>query len=104
MMIDGLLRHEEAFCDLCVAKSAGDQAKHLELAKQMMGEALDWRANPKPRPAVRGDILARELNLDSGPELGDLVERLREAAFTGEATTPEEALALARKLRHNPVG
>jgi hypothetical protein len=32
------------------------------------------------------------------------VERLREAAFTGEATTPEEALALARKLRHNPVG
>jgi poly(A) polymerase len=79
-------------------------AKHLDLARQLMGEALDWRANPKPRPAVRGDILARELGLDSGPELGLLVEKLREAAFTGEATTQEEALALARRLRHNPVG
>ena len=79
-------------------------AKHLELARQMMGEALDWRANPKPRPAVRGDVLARELGLDSGPELGVLVERLREAAFTGEATTSQDALALARRLRQNADG
>jgi hypothetical protein len=27
---------------------------------------------------------------------------LREAAFTGEATTPDQALRLARRLRDNP--
>ena len=32
--------------------------KHLQLARQLMGEALRWRADP-PRPPVRGDELAR---------------------------------------------
>jgi hypothetical protein len=68
-----------------------------------MGEALDFRdRGGRPRSPVRGDVLARELGIDSGPELGELLERLREAAFTGEATTPEEAIALARRLRQNP--
>jgi hypothetical protein len=66
-----------------------------------MGEALAFRASGRPKPAVRGDVLARELGLQGGPELGELIERLREAAFTGEATTPDEAIALARRLRQN---
>jgi putative nucleotidyltransferase with HDIG domain len=78
-------------------------AAHLELARDLMGEALDFRdRGGRPRSPVRGDVLARELGIDSGPELGELLERLREAAFTGEATTPEEAIALARRLRQNP--
>ena len=52
---------------------------------------------------MRGDVLARELGLERRPELGELLERLREAAFTGEATTPDEAIALARRLRQNPA-
>ena len=51
---------------------------------------------------MRGDELARELGIDSGPEIGALIARLREARFTGEAETREEALALARRLRENP--
>jgi poly(A) polymerase len=77
---------------------------HLDLARELMAEALDFRESGRPKPAVRGDVLARELGLEGGPELGDLIERLREAAFTGEATTADEALALARRLRQNSPG
>ena len=76
--------------------------KHLDLARELMAEAIEFRASPRPRPAVRGDELARELGIAGGPELGEMVERLREAAFTGEATTSDEALRLARRLRQNP--
>jgi poly(A) polymerase len=77
-------------------------AAHLELARELLAEALEWREHGPPRAAVRGDELARELGVDSGPEIGALVARLREARFTGEAETREEALALARRLRENP--
>jgi len=75
---------------------------HLELARELAKEALAWRANGPPRPPVRGDELAAELGIPVGPEIGALLGRLTEAAFTGEATTRDEALALARRLRHNP--
>ena len=73
--------------------------RHLELARDLMAEALDWRASGGPRPPIRGDELARELDIQPGPELGRLLEELRRAAFTGEATTPREAVELGRKLR-----
>ncbi|MGZ4201023.1 MAG: CCA tRNA nucleotidyltransferase [Thermoleophilaceae bacterium] len=76
-------------------------AAHLELARELMGEALAWRAHGPPQPAVRGDELAEALGIEPGPELGALLARLREARFTGEATTAEEALVLARRLRQN---
>ena len=78
-------------------------AAHLELARELMAEALVWRRDGPPRPAVRGDELARELGIPVGPEIGALLERLTEAAFTGEARSREEALALARRLRENPA-
>ena len=37
-----------------------------------------------------------------GPELGQLLRRLEEAAFTGEASDRAEAVELARSLRQNP--
>jgi poly(A) polymerase len=75
--------------------------KHLELARQLMGEALGWRSDP-PQAPLRGGELAQELDIEPGPELGELLARLREARFTGEARTREEAVALARRLRENP--
>ena len=76
-------------------------AAHLELAAELMDEALAWRAAGPPQPPVRGDELASALGIEPGPELGSLLARLREAQFTGEATTAAEALALARRLRQN---
>ena len=74
---------------------------HLALARDLMGPALAWRADGPPRPPVRGDELAAELAIQPGPELGELLGRLEQAAYTGEAATREEALALARRLRED---
>jgi putative nucleotidyltransferase with HDIG domain len=71
---------------------------HLGLAREMIGEALAWRESPPPGPPIRGDELAAELGIEPGPELGRLLRELRAAAFTGEATTRDEAVAYARDL------
>jgi poly(A) polymerase len=74
-------------------------AVHLELARELMAAALDWREQGPPRLPVRGDELARELGIEPGPELGRLLGELEEAAYVGEAETREQAIALARRLR-----
>jgi poly(A) polymerase len=68
-----------------------------------MDAALDWRASGPPKPPVRGNTLARELGIEPGPELGELMGALAQAAYTGEATTPEQAVEYARRLRENPA-
>lgn len=79
-------------------------AKHLRLARQLLAEALAWRAHP-PRPPIRGDELADALGLSPGPRLGRVLEELTEASFAGEIHTPEEVLQWARetlaKTRNN---
>jgi tRNA nucleotidyltransferase/poly(A) polymerase len=84
----------------------GDDAEqritdHLDLARELMAPALEWRASGPPRPPVRGDELAEELALEPGPELGELLLRLEEATYTGQVSTREDALALARRLRED---
>jgi poly(A) polymerase len=70
--------------------------RHLDLAGELLGEALRWRAQGPPKTLVRGDELARELGIPDGPRLGDLLEELIEAQYAGEVSTREQALALAR--------
>jgi tRNA nucleotidyltransferase/poly(A) polymerase len=79
----------------------GDEATavHLELARELMAAALDWRDQGPPRVPVRGDELAHELGIEPGPELGRLLGELEQAAYAGEAATREQAIALARRLR-----
>jgi putative nucleotidyltransferase with HDIG domain len=74
-------------------------ARHLDLAREVLHEALRWRADGPPPPLVPGDELARELEIPPGPEIGRLLGQLAEAQFAGEVTTREEALAAARALR-----
>ena len=76
-------------------------AAHLELARELMEAALAWRVDGPPTPPLRGHELARELGIAPGPELGRLLRRLEEAAFTGEASDREQAVELARSLREN---
>ena len=47
------------------------------------------------RPLVDGHTLMRYFNLQPGPEVGSLLERLQEAQAAGEIATPDEALAMA---------
>jgi poly(A) polymerase len=72
---------------------------HLDLARELMTAALDWREHGPPRLPVRGDELAEELGIEPGPELGRLLGELEQAAYVGEADTREQAVALARRLR-----
>jgi putative nucleotidyltransferase with HDIG domain len=71
-------------------------ARHLELARQVLAEALARRAASPQPPLVRGDELADELGIARGPRLGELLALIAEARFAGEVATRDEALALAR--------
>jgi poly(A) polymerase len=73
-------------------------AAHLDLARELMRAALDWREHGPPSVPIRGDELARELGIEPGPELGRLLAELAEAAYAGDIATRDEALAEARRL------
>ena len=72
---------------------------HLELAREMIAEALAWRRSGPPRSPIRGDELASELGIEPGPELGRLLGEIEAAVFAGEVSTREEAVDLARRIR-----
>jgi poly(A) polymerase len=72
---------------------------HLSLARQMLAAALTWRRDGPPRPLLRGDELAAELDIPEGPEVGELLAELEAAQYAGEVGTREEAISRARKLR-----
>jgi hypothetical protein len=72
-------------------------ARHLELARQMLVEALAWRAR-RPRPPVRGDELQRAAGIRPGPDMGRILAYLEEASFAGEIDSPEQAIERAREL------
>jgi poly(A) polymerase len=76
---------------------------HLELAKELMAAALEWRRTGPPRLPLRGDELANEAGIEPGPELGRVIAQLREAAYAGEIENRAQAIDLARRLRHNAV-
>ena len=71
---------------------------HLDLARELMRAALDWREHGPPSVPIRGDELARELGIEPGPDLGRLLAALTEAAYAGEVTTRDEAVDMARRL------
>jgi poly(A) polymerase/tRNA nucleotidyltransferase (CCA-adding enzyme) len=65
------------------------------------GDALEMMWTPqRPRQSARlvtGNDLLRELGLQPGPIIGQLLDAVQEAQFLGKATTREEALTLARQ-------
>ncbi|MSO40355.1 MAG: HD domain-containing protein [Solirubrobacterales bacterium] len=70
---------------------------HLELVREMLAEAIEWRRHP-PTPPLTGDELAEELGMEPGPRMGEVLEELRAAAFAGEVEGRDQALELARRL------
>jgi poly(A) polymerase len=81
----------------------GDRAQqaiqaHLRLARGMLADALRWRAQGPPTPLLRGDELAGELGVPTGPLVGELLEKLAAAQYAGELDTREQAVGYARAL------
>jgi putative nucleotidyltransferase with HDIG domain len=79
-------------------KSQESIEAHLDVAREMLPEALRWRMQGPPPPLVRGDELAHELGLPPGPRLGELLAELAKAQFAGRIVTREQALVRAREL------
>lgn len=71
----------------------------LEIARQLLEAGLEWPPERlAPPPLLRGDKLAQAIGIMPGPEVGILLERIREAQAAGEVSTANEALDLARRL------
>jgi putative nucleotidyltransferase with HDIG domain len=70
---------------------------HIDLARRMLADALRWRQDGPPKPLLRGDELAQELGIALGPRIGELLQELARAQYTGEVSTREQALAFARE-------
>ncbi len=71
---------------------------HLTTAREMVEAALDWRRDGPPARLIRGDELARELDIAEGPELGRLLGEIEAAQYAGEVSSRDEAVALARRV------
>jgi putative nucleotidyltransferase with HDIG domain len=77
---------------------------HLDLARELLGDAFAWAAAP-PRAPIRGDELAAALGLAPGPELGVILAELEEATYAGEIDSPQAAVARAREVvRERSIG
>jgi poly(A) polymerase len=73
-------------------------AVHVELAREMLDHALAERAAAPQPPLVRGDELARALDLPPGPRLGELLAQLEEDRYVGDIATKDDAVRRAREL------
>jgi poly(A) polymerase len=75
---------------------------HLDLAREMLAAALDWRRDGPPKSPIPGDELAVELDIAPGPELGRIIGELEAAVYAGEVTGRDEAIIFARRLEAAP--
>jgi len=71
---------------------------HLEVAREMLAAALDWRREGPPRSPIPGDELAAELGIEPGPELGRIIGEVEAAVYAGEVADREDAVSFARQL------
>ncbi len=91
--------------DRLAARGAGPTASpemieaHLELVREVLPAAVAWHRDGPPRSPIAGDELARQLGIEEGPELGRLLGEVEAGVFTGEVTTPEDAVEVARRAR-----
>ncbi len=73
--------------------------RHLALSRALLKAFFErYREVIDPPLMVDGHELMAALGLAPGPEVGELLDSLREAQAAGEVTSPEEALSLARGL------
>ncbi len=99
-------------CVLALADRRGKTAPTIEATRNAQQRATNtilldryFRARDQviaPPVLIDGKTLMRELNLEAGPRLGELLEAIREAQAAGEIKTREQAIEFARTqmLKH----
>lgn len=78
--------------------------RHLDVIRELLNAWYEERtARIFPPPLINGDELMAELNLESGPVVGYLLDALREAQVMGDIHTQQEALSLAMRLSQGKI-
>jgi putative nucleotidyltransferase with HDIG domain len=72
--------------------------RRLDVVTTLLSAFFDQRESVSPTPLINGRELMGALGLSPGPEVGRLLEAIREAQATGEVKSREAALALAAGL------
>lgn len=72
---------------------------HLQLAREVLPEAIAWHRDGPPRAPIGGDELAAAIGIEPGPELGRLIAGIDAAVFAGEVSSAEQAIEYANRLR-----
>jgi len=75
--------------------------KHTEVTKYILSKWFEDRAIVVPPKLIDGHILMEKLGMSPGPQIGQLLEMVREAQAAGEINTSEEALDFVRKHLEN---
>jgi poly(A) polymerase len=71
--------------------------KHTETVQYMLDKWFQEQATVVPIKLIDGHTLIDDLGLAPGPQIGELLEAVREAQAAGEIETAEEALELVTK-------
>ncbi|MBO9309549.1 MAG: hypothetical protein J7551_07185, partial [Chloroflexi bacterium] len=75
---------------------------HLQLVRTLLDAYFNRCAElVSPPPLISGKKLMEALNLPPGKLIGQLLEQIAEAQASGEISSAEEALELARRLCAN---
>jgi poly(A) polymerase len=79
-----------------------DWRQHVALVDYVLRKRLQEEGEViSPARLIDGDDLMAELRLSPGPQLGELLELVREAQAAGEVDSREQAIALARRYLEN---
>ncbi len=74
-------------------------SRRLHVAETLLTHCFErYEETVEPPPLVTGHDLMDSLALEPGPQIGRLLETIREAQAAGEVRTTEEGLALARRI------
>jgi len=74
-----------------------DWQRHVEVTRYMLARWFEEEATVSPPRLINGHDLIDRFGLVPGPEIGVILETVREAQASGEIATKEEALDFVRK-------
>ncbi|MBI4032470.1 CCA tRNA nucleotidyltransferase [Candidatus Berkelbacteria bacterium] len=90
-----LLELHKADASGTVPRDLSLYAQDLKLYEKMKADHAQAKRTGPPL-LVDGHVLGRELGLEPGPKIGELLEAIRDAQLAGQITTKDEAVAYAR--------
>lgn len=80
------------------AKGVRKTLRHMQVLHLMLNTFFNHPKTVRPDRLVSGTDLMAALGIAAGPAIGRLLEEIRMAQAEGRVATPEQALALARRL------